>query len=218
MNIKHDVLNPAKHKHYSISTVDQTQKIQVPSEIKMSDISAKLRYVYEKMQIKKTHNHLAKQISVDNSIKSYLDEISRAILAEHYARNQKEKKLFEDLEQIKKLVKNLLYEKEGLQKTIIKQHKTSSQSINSVVRHLAHMAGEENKRSQPHERFNTLKKDRIQPVQTNTVGTLKQENISSLSTDFVKPSKNFLTNKNLSDTQLLSGFFTGVRRAFSFKE
>ncbi|AQX27560.1 MULTISPECIES: hypothetical protein [unclassified Bartonella] len=217
MNIKHDILNPVKHKHCSISTVDQIQKIQAPSEIRMSDISAKLRYIYEKMQIKKTHNQPAKQNSVDNSIKSYLDEISRAILAEYYARNQKEKKLFEDLEQIKTLVEILLHEKESSQKTI-KQCKSSSRSINSIVRHLAYMAPEKNKKSQFHEMFNTFKKDKVEPIQINTLDTLKQENISSLSTDFAKSSKNSLTNKNSSDAQLLNDFFTGVRRAFSFKE
>ncbi|WP_407965284.1 hypothetical protein [Bartonella sp. C271] len=218
MNIKHDVLKPVKQKHCFTSTVNQIQEIQAPSEIRMSDISAKLRYVYEKMQIKKTHSQLAKKSSVDDSIKSYLNEISRAILAEHYARNQKEKKLFEDLEQIKTLVQTLLYEKESSQKTIIKQRKSSSQSINSAVRYLAHMVCEENKNSQSYKTSSILKKDTMQPVQINNGDTLEQENINSLSTDFVKPLKNSLTNKNSPDVQFLSGFFAGVRRAFSFKE
>ncbi|MCL6229293.1 hypothetical protein [Bartonella bilalgolemii] len=218
MNIKHDVLKPVQQKHSFTSTVNQIQEIQAPSEIRMSDISAKLRYVYEKMQIKKTHNQSAKQRPVDDSIKSYLNEISRAILAEHYARNQKEKKLFENLEQIKTLVQALLYEKESSQKTIIKKCKPSSKSINSAVHYLAHMVCEENKNSQSYETSNILKKDKMQPVQTNNRGTLEQENISSLSTDFAKPLKNSLTNKNSPDVQFLSGFFTGVRRAFSFKE
>ncbi|MDD9333420.1 MAG: hypothetical protein PV354_07080, partial [Bartonella sp.] len=164
------------------------------------------------------HNQLAKQGPVDDSIKSYLNEISRAILAEHYARNQKEKKLFEDLEQIKILVQTLLCEKENLQKTVIKNCKSSSQSLNAVVHYLAHMVREKNKNSQSYETSNILKKGKMQPVQTNTEDTSEQENISSLSTNSPEPLKNSLTDKNSSDVHLLSGFFTGVRRAFSFKE
>ncbi|AQX21782.1 hypothetical protein Bcsk_011490 [Bartonella sp. CDC_skunk] len=218
VSIKHDVLKPVKHKHCSPSTVNKIQEIQAPYGIRMSDISAKLRYVYEKMQIKKAHNRLAKQGPVDDSIESYLNEISRAILAEHYARNQKEEKLFEDLEQIKILVQTLLCEKENLQKTMIKQCKSSSQSINAVVYYLAHIVREKNKNSQSYETSNILKKDKMQPGQKNTDDVSEQEDISSLSTNSTESLKNSLTDKNSSDVHFLSGFFTGVRRAFSFKE
>ncbi len=144
VNMKRHVINPVVHNQLSTFVVEQKQKTKKHAEITMSDIATKLRYVYTQMQIKKVPNQLIMQSFVDNSIKSYLDTISRAILAEHSARDQAQKKLFERLEQIERLVQKLLHEKKNSQETVMKQYVPRAQSINSVVHHLAHMTCEEN--------------------------------------------------------------------------
>ncbi|WP_146023821.1 hypothetical protein [Bartonella bovis] len=144
MNMKRHVINPVAHNQFSTFVVEQKQKTKKHAEITISDIATKLRYVYTQMQIKKMPNRLIMQSFVDNSIKSYLDTISRAILAEHSARDQAQKKLFERLEQIEKLVQKLLHEKNSSQETVMKRYVPRAQSIDSVVHRLAHMTYEEN--------------------------------------------------------------------------
>ncbi len=144
VNMKRHVINPVAHNQFSTFVVEQKQKTKKHAEITISDIATKLRYVYTQMQIKKMPNRLIMQSFVDNSIKSYLDTISRAILAEHSARDQAQKKLFERLEQIEKLVQKLLHEKNSSQETVMKRYVPRAQSIDSVVHRLAHMTYEEN--------------------------------------------------------------------------
>ncbi|WP_051115096.1 hypothetical protein [Bartonella bovis] len=142
--MKRHVINPVAHNQFSTFVVEQKQKTKKHAEITMSDIATKLRYVYTQMQIKKMPNHLIMQSFVDNSIKSYLDTISRAILAERSTRDQAQKELFKRLERIEKLIQKLLHEKNSSQETVMKRYIPRAQSIDSVVHRLARMTYEEN--------------------------------------------------------------------------
>ncbi|VEJ45732.1 Uncharacterised protein [Bartonella vinsonii] len=157
----------------------------------MSDIAKKLRSVYAQMQMKHTPRHSVSQSPVEEDFKSYLDDISRAILAEYSMRRQKEKKLFACLEQIKTLVQGLQSEKKILEEAVITRRMSRSKSSDSVVQHLAHMACEKNQeRSMLQEGANFSGQNIITPNPKNVENILQQGNKSSLPSDVLKtPSK-----------------------------
>ncbi|WP_332065961.1 hypothetical protein [Bartonella sp. CB189] len=141
----------------------ETGVADTPLETMMSDLSKKLRYVSAQMQNKYPFRdsklqHLVKK----DDLKSYLDDISRAILADHYARHQREKKVFEHLEQIKVLIQNLQNEKKVVQDVPTPRPRPvlRSQAVDSVVHHLARMSCEEGKvNCSPQEVPNVLQKN-----------------------------------------------------------
>ncbi len=159
------------------------------TEITMSDIAKKLRSVYAQMQRKHSARPLTSQSSVEKGFKSYLDDISRAILAEHYIRRQKEKKLFEYLEQIKTLVQNLQNEKKNLEEAMIKKRMSRSKSLDSVVQKLANITCEENEeRSLLQEVPNFSRQKCTTQSQTNIENLLQKENKNSLLNHITKSS------------------------------
>ncbi|WP_375653009.1 hypothetical protein [Bartonella sp. MR110HLJHH] len=171
------------------SFVEQKERMDTSVEVTMSDIAQKLRTVYTQMQMKHPPRSLMQQSSVEEHFKSYLDDISRAILAEHYIRRQREKKLFESLEQIKTIVKSLQSEKKSLEEEAVTRRVSRSKSPDSVVQKLAHMECQENQERLFLQKMqNFSKQNGIIPLQTNVENTLQQENRSSLPSDALKPS------------------------------
>lgn len=162
--------------------------METSTEVTMSDIAKKLRSVYAQMQMKNVPRPITAQSFVEESLKSYLDDISRAILAEHYIRRQKEKKLFEYLEQIKTLVQSLQKEKNSLEEAMLTRRMARSKSLDSVVQKLANMAGEGEKEcSLFQEKANCSKQNNIIASHTNFENVLQQGNKSSLPNDTIIP-------------------------------
>lgn len=162
--------------------------METSTEVTMSDIAKKLRSVYAQMQMKNVPRSVTAQNFVEESLKSYLDDISRAILAEHYIRRQKEKKLFEYLEQIKTLVQSLQKEKNSLEEAIVTQRIARSKSLDSVVQKLANIAGDgEKERSLFQEKANCSKQNNTLASHTNFENVLQQGNKSSLLDDTIIP-------------------------------
>ncbi|PIT71160.1 hypothetical protein [Bartonella tribocorum] len=177
------------------SFIEQKERMDTPVEVTMSDIAQKLRIVYAQMKMKHLLRSLNPQVSFEEHFKSYLDDISRAILAEHYIRRQKEKRLFESLEQIKTLVQNLQSEKKSLKEAAVTRRVSHSKSPDSVVQKLAHMeCGGNQERLFLQKVQNFSRQNNITLLQTNVENVLQQENRSSVSSDgiFPKDSKSTL--------------------------
>ncbi|MBB5073276.1 superfamily II DNA helicase RecQ [Bartonella callosciuri] len=192
MNSKSHTTKHVEQDNPSFFVVEQKERMDTPTEVTMSDIAKKLRSVYAQMQRKHSSRPLTLQSSVEESFKSYLDDISRAILVEHYIRCQKEKKLFEYLEQIKMLVQSLHSEKKSLEEAMVTQRMSRmsySKTSNSVVQKLAYMACEKNQeRSSLQEVPNFSGQSSITSSQKNVKNILQQENKSALSSDAMKSS------------------------------
>ncbi|WP_375627247.1 MULTISPECIES: hypothetical protein [unclassified Bartonella] len=177
--------NQVRHGKF-FSFVEQKERMDTSVEVTMSDIAQKLRTVYTQMQMKHPPHSLMQQSSVEEHFKSYLDDISRAILAEHYMRRQREKKLFESLEQIKTIVKSLQSEKKSLEEEAVTRRVSRSKSPDSVVQKLAHMECKDNQERLFLQKVqNFSKQNGIIPLQTNVENTLQQENRSSLPSDAI---------------------------------
>ncbi|MCZ2159109.1 hypothetical protein NPX99_07560 [Bartonella sp. 220] len=189
MNSKIHTVKQIEQDNPSFHVVGKKEREATLTEITMSDIAKKLRSVYAQMQRKNSPHSLISQSFVEDDLKSYLDDISRAILAEHYIRRQREKKLFEHLEQIKSLVQNLQNEKTNLAEAVIKQRMSHSKSFDSVVQKLADMAcGENQERSLLQEVPNFSRQKCITEKQTNIENLLQKEHKSFLPSDATKPS------------------------------
>ncbi|WP_455479074.1 hypothetical protein V4B17_04900 [Bartonella sp. B23] len=189
MNTKSQTVKQVKPHDPPFFVVEQKEKRDVPTEVTMSDIAKKLRSVYAQMQMKRSPRHLTSQSFVEESFKSYLDDISRAILAEYYIRRQKEKKLFEDLEQIKMLIQNLHSEKKNPEEAAVTRRMSHSKSLDSVVQHLAHMACEGNQEcSSPQEIPNFSEQNSITLSKINVENALQQGDKSFSPMDAMKPS------------------------------
>ncbi|WP_034989126.1 hypothetical protein [Bartonella senegalensis] len=188
MNSKSHLTKQAGHDKLSSFVVEQKKQGNTTAEVTMSDIAKKLRSVHTQMQMKHSPHHLTSHNFVEESFQSYLDDISRAILAEHYIRRQKEKKLFESLEKIILLVQSLQSEKKSLEKTPVKQRIAGSKSLDSVVQKLADMADEgKQERLLFQELPNDSKQNGITARQTHFENTLQQRNKSFLPSDAIKP-------------------------------
>ncbi|EJF81146.1 hypothetical protein [Bartonella doshiae] len=186
MNTKSHTIKQVSCDEPSSFVSKQKKAVRMPAEMTMTDIAKKLRSVYAQMQMKRSPGHLTRQSSVEESFKSYLDDISRAILAEHYIRRKKEKMLFEYLEQIKTLLQNFHNEKKSLEEAAITRHMSRSKSLDSVVHHLANMTCEENQKSFSFQKvLNSLGQNNIPPIQENAVNTSQQGNERSLQKDSV---------------------------------
>ncbi|WP_208441135.1 hypothetical protein [Bartonella raoultii] len=186
MNRKSQTINQVKQDNPSFFVVKQEEKMETPTEVTMSDIAKNLRSVYAQMQMKNVSRPVTAQSFMEESLKSYLDDISRAILAEHYIRRQKEKKLFESLEQIKTLVQSLQKEKKSLEETMVTRRMAHSKSLDSVVQKLADMAGEEKQEASLLQQTpNCLKQNSITTSQTNFENVSQQGNKSALSNDAI---------------------------------
>ncbi|UNF36637.1 hypothetical protein MNL08_06350 [Bartonella krasnovii] len=171
------------------SFIKQKGRVDTPVEVTMSDIAQKLRTVYAQMQMKHSSRPLNPQGVVEEHFKSYLDDISRAILAEYYIRRQREKRIFESLEQIKTLVQSLQSEKKSLKEAAITRQMPHSKLSDSVVQKLAQMECEENQERlllQKTQKFSG--QNSITPLQTNVENVLQQENKSSLPSNTLLPS------------------------------
>ncbi|MET3590185.1 hypothetical protein ABID23_001286 [Bartonella silvatica] len=169
--------------------IEKNKGREVPAEVTMSDIARKLRSVYAQMQMKHPSRHLASQSSIEESFKSYLDDISRAILAEHYIRRQKEKKLFESLEQLKSLVQSLHSEKKSPEKSAVPGYTSRSNSFDSVVQKLADMPKERDQEySSLHKMSHISKKSDANLTQANVKNVLQKENKASLSMSAINSS------------------------------
>ncbi|WP_035451470.1 hypothetical protein [Bartonella birtlesii] len=167
--------------------VEKKEKMSTSAEVTMSDIAKKLYSVYAQMQMKHSPRHVTSQNFVEENFKSYLDDISRAILTEHYMRRQKEKKLFEYLEQIKMLIQNLHSEKKSLEEAMITRRMARSKSFDSVVQKLAVMGGEEKQKcSLLQEESNFSKRNGITPSQNNCAKVVQQTNKNSLPKDSIQ--------------------------------
>ncbi|WP_345116217.1 hypothetical protein [Bartonella jaculi] len=188
MNMKSHTTKQVRDDKPSFFVVEQKEEVNAPSEVTMSDIAKKLRSVYTQMQMKHSPRYLTPHSPVEENFKSYLDDISRAILAEHYIRRQKEKKLFECLEQIKTLVQSLQSEKKNPEAAVTRRM-SRSKSFDSVVQHLAHMVCEENQeRSLLQEEAKFSGQKSVTPIQTNVENALQQRDKSSLLSDAMKSS------------------------------
>lgn len=177
-----------RHNKPSPFVAENKEKLDTSAEVTMSDIAKKLRSVHTKMQMKHMPYHLTAQSSVEERFKSYLDDISRAILAEYYMRRQKEKKLFESLEQIKILLQTLQSEKKNTQGVVTRQI-SRAKLPHSVVQHLAQMVSEENQ--QPaclQEKSNFSEQKSIASSQINSVNVSQYSCKNSLPKDVVEPS------------------------------
>lgn len=189
LNTKSHTIKQVQNDKPSFFVVEQQERMETSTEVTMSDIAKKLRSVYAQMQMKHSPRHSIAQSPVEEHFKSYLDDISRAILAEYSIRRQKEKKLFACLEQIKTLVQGLQSEKKILEEAVITRRMSRSKSPDSVVQHLAHMACEENQeRSILQEGANFSEQNIIMQNPKNVENIVQQGNKSSLSSDVLKPS------------------------------
>ncbi|KEG17084.1 hypothetical protein H704_00936 [Bartonella bacilliformis Peru38] len=219
MNIRHYVRNSVTDNKRSALDVEHRQDTEKSVEVTMSDIANKLRYVYAQMQTKKPSCRLMMRHSANDSITSYLDDISRAIVAEHYARSQAQKKIFECLDITKTLIQYLLHERKSFKKPIVTQGAFSAQSPDSVVRHLANMMCEENQKDSSYqEKVNFSKKEKLNPIQREPVNSLQQRNLSSVTTGSMQCLEDSLTEKSLIDGQSSNGLIEVARRALSFKK
>ncbi|WP_273756793.1 hypothetical protein [Bartonella sp. MM73XJBT] len=188
MNTKSQTIKQVKQDNPSSFVVEQKEKMETSTEVTMSDIAKKLRSVYAQMQMKNIPRSVTTQSFVEESLKSYLDDISRAILAEHSIRRQKEKKLFEYLEQIKTLVQSLQKEKNSLEEAMVTQRMARSKSLDSVVQKLANMAGEGGEEcSLLQETPSCSKQNSITASQTNFENVLQKGNKNSLPNDTIIP-------------------------------
>lgn len=170
------------------SFIEQKERMETPVEVTMSDIAQKLRTVYAQMKMKRLPRPLNQQDSVEEHFKSYLDDISRAILAEYYIRRQREKRLFESLEQIKSLVQNLQSEKRSLKEAAAARRIPHPKLSDSVVQKLAHMECEENQERLFLQKVQNFSgQNSIMPLQTNVENALQRENKSSLPSDTLLP-------------------------------
>ncbi len=170
------------------SFIEQKERMETPVEVTMSDISQRLRTVYAQMKMKRLPRSLNQQDSVEEHFKSYLDDISRAILAEHYIRRQREKRLFESLEQIKTLVQNLQSEKRSLKEAVATRRMSHPKLSDSVVQKLAHMECEGNQERLFLQKVQNFSgQSSITPLQTNVENALQRENKSSLPSDTLLP-------------------------------
>ncbi|KEG19301.1 hypothetical protein [Bartonella bacilliformis] len=219
MNIRHYIANSVTDNKLSALGVEHRQDTEKSVEMTMSDIADKLRYVYAQMQTKRPSRRLMMRNSANDSITSYLDDISRAIVAEHYARSQAQKKIFECLDITKTLIQYLLHERKSFKKPIVTQDAFSAQSLDSVVRHLANMACEESqKNSSYQEKVNFSKKEKLNPIQIEPANSRQQRNLSSVTTGSMECLENSLTEKSLIDEQSSNGLIGVARRALSFKK
>ncbi len=179
-----------KNDKSSFFAVEQKEKADTPIEVTMSDIAKRLRSVYAQMQMKYSPRHLTSQSSIiEENLKSYLDDISRAILVEHYTRCQKEKKLFEYLEQIKTLVQSLHSEKKILEEASVTRRTLRLKPSDSVVQHLAHMECEGNQeRASFQEAQNFSAQNNITPISTHAKNNVLEEGTGTLHINAMKPS------------------------------
>ncbi|UTO27792.1 hypothetical protein [Bartonella harrusi] len=189
MNRKIHTIKQTEQDNPSFRVVGKKEREATLTEITMSDIAKKLRSVYAQMQKKHSPRPLISQSFVEEGLKSYLDDISRAILAEHYIRRQRERKLFEYLEQIKSLVQNLQNEKTNLEEAVIKQRMSHSKSLDSVVQKLADMTcGENQERPLLQEVPNVSRQSCTTKSQTDLENFSQKEHKSSLPRDVMQPS------------------------------
>ncbi|CAK02145.1 conserved hypothetical protein [Bartonella tribocorum CIP 105476] len=175
----------------------------------MSDIAQNLRTVYAQMKMKHLSRPLNQQGSVEEHFKSYLDDISRAILAEHYIRRQREKRLFESLEQIKTLIQSLQGEKRILKEAAATRRVSRSKSPDSVVQKLAYMECEGNQERLFLQKVQNFSgQNSITPLQTNVENALQRENKGFLPRDTLLPRDALLSKDALlpSDDALKSSF------------
>ncbi|ETS11428.1 hypothetical protein BHOIPH791_06970 [Bartonella henselae] len=188
MNRKSHITKQVRDDKLSSFVVEQKEKTYTPAEVTMSDIAKKLRSVHTQMQMKHSPHNVISRSFMEESFKSYLDDISRAILAEHYIRRQKEKKLFESLEKIIMLVQSLQNQKKSIEKTMGTRLIDRSKSLVSVVQKLADIEGEGKQEcSLLQEISNCSKQNSITASQTNFENALQHENKSSLQNDALKP-------------------------------
>ncbi|WP_375609558.1 MULTISPECIES: hypothetical protein [unclassified Bartonella] len=181
-------INQVRNDKFS-SFIEQKERTDAPMDVTMSDIAQKLRTVHAQMQMKHSSRSLIEQGALEEHFKSYLDDISRAILAEYYIRRQREKKLFESLEQIKTIVQSLQSEKKSLEEVAVTRPVSRSKSPDSVVQKLAHMEYEGNKERLSLQKVqNFSRQNGIIPLQTNVKNVAQKENKSSLPSDTMKPS------------------------------
>ncbi|MCZ2328746.1 hypothetical protein [Bartonella sp. F02] len=225
MNIKSHSANAVAHDKLSSFVVDQKQKTETFTEITMSNIATQLRYVYEQMQAKQAAHHATIQNILDNHFKSYLDDINQAILAEHAARIQTEKKLFDHLKQIEMLIQNLLHEKKDQKEAAMISRASHSQSVGSVVHYLAHATGEKEQNffsSQDvpiflkKEKDNALQSSSMNSLQHNKVHAPLTESVSSLSKDIAQSLKDIPAEKKFFNAHLFRDI--AVQRIFSVKK
>ncbi|WP_455481690.1 hypothetical protein V4P56_04190 [Bartonella sp. B35(2025)] len=245
MNTKSRIINQTIRDKSPSFVVEKNEAVNASVKVAMSDIATKLHSVSAQMQMKhslsaqtqtkhSSRRSLASQDFMDNGLKSYLDDISRAILAEHYMRRQEEKKCFEHLEQIKILVQGLHNEKKNQQETTITQNIFRTKSPASVVHHLAHMACKERKIPSSHQKVqNFSKQNSVNIIQENTVKALQKDRQSLSLTDAVKPSlkrvyrpvaeridrpvAHSIVKENHSNTQASCGFIKGDQYTPSLK-
>ncbi|WP_034460293.1 hypothetical protein [Bartonella koehlerae] len=223
MNTKSHITKQVSDDKLSSFVVEQKEKGYIPAELTMSEIAKKLRSVHTQMQMKHSPHHLTSRSFMEESFKSYLDDISRAILAEHYIRCQKEKKLFESLEKIIMLIQSLQNQKKNIEKARGTQRVDRSKPLDSVVQKLADMAGGGKKECSLFQEIpNCSKQNSIPESQTNFANVLQQENKSSLQNDTIKPflkeAKEFRESSTIeerySDVQA-SGHFIEDESSFS---
>ncbi len=187
MNRKSHTVEKIEQDKTPFFVVEQKEKVGTSAEVTMSDIAKKLRSVYAQMQMKHSPGHVTSQSFVEENFKSYLDDISRAILAEYYMRRQKEKKLFEHLEQIKMLLQSLHSEKKSLEKAMVTRRMAGSKPLDSVVQKLADMGREEKQEcSLLQEGSNFSKQNDITSSQSNLAKVVQQVNKNSLPEDATK--------------------------------
>ncbi|WP_413154379.1 hypothetical protein [Bartonella sp. cb54] len=190
MSTKSHIINQVSHDKFSSFAVKQKKAVNARAAMTMSDIATNLRSVHAQMQMKSSPHHLISSDPVEDSFKSYLDDISRAILAEHSMRSKREKELFEHLGQIKILIQNLhsdlRSEKKSSQETAMTTRRVSrSKSLDSIVHHLAHMESQASFSCQEAPSFSEQKT--MDQTQTNVGNAFQQGGGSSLPTDVMKP-------------------------------
>ncbi|WP_455476760.1 hypothetical protein [Bartonella sp. B41] len=144
MNTKSNTINQVVYDTSSACGLEKKEEINAPSEVTMLKIAAKLRSVYAQMKMVRPYHQVTYPSSVDDNFKSYLDDISRAILVEYYTRRQKEKEFFVHLEQIKVLIQGLHDEKKRSKENTTARRTFHSKSLDSVIHHLARTTYEEN--------------------------------------------------------------------------
>ncbi|WP_455476408.1 hypothetical protein [Bartonella sp. B17] len=225
MNKKSHITKQTMHDKPSSFAVEQKKREASPTEMTMSDIAKKLRYIHTQMQEKHSPCRVASQSLVKDDLKSYLDDISRAILAEYYIRRQKEKALFEHLEQIKTLVQSLQSKKISSQKTATAQPVSHVKSPASIVHHLAHMTCEESQVDYSFQKgANFSEKNNKKPIKIDALSVSQQSKKSALLKDAaklaVKEDKELVHSamkENYSDAQTSDDCIEGEQSSPSFK-
>lgn len=123
-------------------------------QITLSDIAQRLRLVHDEMKRRAPYGSVQNPVSVlektNDGLKSYLDDIARALLAEYGARRQSQEKLFARLDRIEQILEEksrtqYSYRQSLLHDVVASVHVTLKQELVTQLRKLVANSQQNNK-------------------------------------------------------------------------